>query len=158
MRSKNLKKPRGLSRAFYRAPILLYKIGLGSLMGERFLLLSHAGRKTGEPRQTVIEIVEKDESIDTYYVVAAWGEKADWLQNLRKEPRCSVRVGNRRFDAEAKFVSRDQAEATLMDYARRHPKALRSLAAFTGFEVDGSDDDYRKMARQLPTVALTPLS
>jgi len=158
MRSKKLKKPKGFSRMFYRAPILLYQIGLGGLMGERFLLLSHMGRNTGEERQTVIEVVAKDESKDTYYVVSAWGETADWLQNLKKEPLCSVRVGGKRFNAKAKRISQDQAESTLMDYARRHPKALRGLAAFSGFEVDGSEEDYRKMARQLPTVALTHLS
>lgn len=156
MRRKTLSKPRGLSRLLLRAPIWLYKIRLGALLGQRFLLLTHTGRITGQPRQTVIEVVNKDQEEGAYYVVSAWGERADWLLNVQRNPLCSVQVGRKRFSAQAQRLPDSQAERVLLDYARRHPKALRSLAAFSGFEVDGSEEGYRRMARQLPTVVLHP--
>lgn len=158
MRRKRLRKPRGLARLLWRSPIMLYKLGLGGLMGERLLLLTHVGRVSFEDRKTVIEIVAKDEEKEAYYVVSAWGERADWLRNVQHNPRCTIQVGTRCIKARAELVSKDEAESVLMDYASRHPRALRSLAAFSGFEVDGSEQDYRKMARQLPTVVFVPSS
>ncbi len=38
-----------------RAPIGPYRIGLGGLLGRRFLLLEHVGRRSGLPRHTVID-------------------------------------------------------------------------------------------------------
>ena len=48
---------RGLSRALVRAPILAYRCGLGVLLGDRFVLLTHVGRTTGRPRHVVLEVV-----------------------------------------------------------------------------------------------------
>ena len=36
--SKAAAPPSGLTRLFYRAPILFYRLGLGFILGERFLL------------------------------------------------------------------------------------------------------------------------
>ena len=158
MRRKQLKKPKGLSRALFRAPILLYRLGLGRLMGERVLMLIHTGRLSGQTRRTVLEVMARDEASETYYIASVWGERADWLQNLLQNPRCRVRVGKKQFESNAERVSEEVAEAVLLDYVGEHPRALRGLASFTGFEVDGSEEDYRKMARQLPIVALRPAS
>ena len=55
MKEKNERKPvTGLKRIMFRAPIFLYRIGLGGLLGKRFLLLNHIGRKT------VMEVVNHD--------------------------------------------------------------------------------------------------
>jgi hypothetical protein len=37
---KQIQPPKGLSRLFYRAPIWLYRLKLGWLLGHRFLLLN----------------------------------------------------------------------------------------------------------------------
>lgn len=52
------KKPRGLLRLGFRLPIWLYRLNLGWILGERFLLLTHTGRKSGLVRQTVIEVYD----------------------------------------------------------------------------------------------------
>ncbi|MFL7870015.1 MAG: nitroreductase family deazaflavin-dependent oxidoreductase, partial [Anaerolineales bacterium] len=61
-----------------RLPIWLYRLRLGWLLGDRFLMLTHTGRKSGLPRHVVIEVVQHDKETDTYYVVSGWGEKSDW--------------------------------------------------------------------------------
>lgn len=71
-------KPAGVLRAMFRAPIFLYRIHLGWLLGGRFLMLTHIGRKSGVPRQTVIEVVSHDKETGKYYVAAAWRDKSDW--------------------------------------------------------------------------------
>ncbi len=46
---KEIHPPRGLARIGFRIPIILYRLGLGGLLGTRFLLLTHTGRKSGLP-------------------------------------------------------------------------------------------------------------
>ena len=50
---KNVHPPSGVSRALFRAPIYLYRLGLGWLFGKRILLLNHIGRVSGKQRQVI---------------------------------------------------------------------------------------------------------
>ena len=47
-------KPTGVLKWGYNLPIALYRVRLGWLLGHRFLLLTHQGRKTGRILQTVL--------------------------------------------------------------------------------------------------------
>lgn len=123
------KKPSGILRTLFRAPIFLYQIKLGWMLGGRFLLLTHTGRKSGLPRQTVIEVVGHDKELDVYYVAAAWRKKADWYLNILQAPKVDVQVGSRQFEAEANQISKEEAEHVLWDYAQKHPVALRELTS-----------------------------
>ena len=42
---QNAAPPTGIGKFFFRAPIKLYDIGLGWMLGKRFLLLNHIGRR-----------------------------------------------------------------------------------------------------------------
>jgi hypothetical protein len=46
--------PTGVSRLAFKMPIYLYRLNLGWLLGHRFLLLVHRGRKCGLLRETVL--------------------------------------------------------------------------------------------------------
>jgi hypothetical protein len=58
-------------------PIYLYRLDLGRLLGHRFLLLVHRGRKSGLLRETVLEVLLHDPATNESVVLSAWGEKAD---------------------------------------------------------------------------------
>ncbi len=149
-------KPSGLSRALFRFPIWLYRIGLGWLLGQRMLHLSHTGRKSGLPREVVLEVVRYWAASNTYVVASAWGERADWYQNLRQVPEVWIRVGRLSSAALATPLSTEESERALLEYAADHPIALRCLSSFMGFESPQNDDDVRKIGRQLPMVGLKP--
>jgi deazaflavin-dependent oxidoreductase (nitroreductase family) len=78
-------------RLAFRLPIYLYRLDLGWLLGHRFLLLVHRGRKTGLPHQTVLEVVLYDPSSRESVVVSAWGEDADWYRNIQKCPAIEIK-------------------------------------------------------------------
>jgi len=52
--------PSGVLRALLHLPVHLYHARLGVLLGHRFLLLVHTGRKTGAARETVLEVLHYD--------------------------------------------------------------------------------------------------
>ena len=48
--------PGPVMRAVFGAPARLYDAGLGWLLGERFLCLTHVGRRSGHRYRTVLEV------------------------------------------------------------------------------------------------------
>lgn len=147
--------PRGILRLVFRLPVPLFRSGLSRLLGNRLLLLTHVGRKTGQPRHTVLEVVRYDAARDSYFVVSAWGERADWLKNIRKTPDVTVCVGRRRAIGFAKPLPPSEGETELLDYVHRHPIAARALSRLIGYRVSGSDEEYRALARKLTVVSIS---
>ncbi len=148
-----LPRPRGILRWFLRLPIGLYRARLGFLLGDRFLMLTHVGRKTGQLHQTVVEVVQHDLATDTYYVVSGWGEKASWYQNIMAHPQATIQVRNQKLTAMAERVSTDKGAQIMMDYARKHPFALRELARIMKYPLDGSEASVNNLGRNVPIIA-----
>ena len=143
--------PRGWKAKLWRAPIWLYRWHLGWLLGERFLLLTHVGRKSGLPRQAVLEIIKHDEG--TYYSSSGFGEKAQWYQNIVKTPEVEIQVGRKKNAARAERLPYTEAESILEEYAQKHPTALRELSHILGLSYDGSEESLKKLAENLPIIA-----
>ncbi len=145
--------PRGLRLRLYRLPIVLYRLRLGRLLGGRFLLLRHTGRRTGRARQTVLEVVRHDTEARTWYVASGWGERSDWFRNVLARPEAEIEVSGRRWGVQARRLPIEDAEHELADYARRHPAAARMVARLAGYRIDGLPKDIEALARIIPMMA-----
>jgi len=153
---REVKPPRGLARLAFRLPIFVYRLGLGSLLGKRFLLLRHTGRKSGLERQTVLEVVRYEPATTTFYVAAGFGAESDWYRNIHANPEVVVQSGRGRWQMVAEFIKPEEAGEELLDYARRNPLALGELARLMGYRLDGSEADIRRLGQMLPMVAFHP--
>lgn len=146
--------PTGWSRFLWRLPIWLYRAKVGWLLGQRFLLLNHVGRKSGLPRQAVLEVIHHDKERDRYMVASGFGEKSQWYQNLLHTPEVTIQVGRRKLAVIADILSPEARADQMAAYAKRNPKAARYLMRLIGYQVDGSEEDYRAMGRDvIPIVA-----
>lgn len=152
--SKRPNLPTGLSRILFRLPIWLYRLHLGWIMGKRFVLINHIGRKSGEVRQVVVEVVRHDQVHERYIVCSGFGQKAQWYQNLVATPDVTIQVGARKLAVHAEFLSAEDGGEEMLSYARRNPIAARNLSKFMGLAVDGSEAAYRAAGEKLPFVAL----
>ena len=151
---------RGLLKLLLRFPVKLYRARLGWLLGDRFLMLSHKGRKSGKWHQAVLEVVRHDRGRGSYVVASGWGERADWLQNIMQTPGVVVQVGNRRFRAVAARLPLEQAARTLHDYAVKHPLAFRQLSGLlmgSSRRLDATMADCTALAKVVPLVELRPM-
>jgi len=149
--------PRGLLRWLMRAPILLYRLHLGGLMGGRFLLLEHRGRKSGALRQAVIEVVDHDPADGSYVVAAAWGMKSDWYRNIAADSNVIVTVRSHRFPALARTLSKDEARTHLQIYARRNPSAFKNLGSLlTGEGSHETEAMIQRFVDSIPFVEFAP--
>jgi deazaflavin-dependent oxidoreductase (nitroreductase family) len=153
MSAKSLKQPKGALRFGLRLPIWLYRLHLGWLLGERFLLLTHTGRHTGKPRQTVIEVVKHDRERADFYVVSGWGPRADWYRNIHAQPQVLVQAGRHRWHARAEDVPLPQAVDILEEYTRRYPLAFKELTGFfLGEQLPPGRESSERLAASMPMI------
>ncbi len=148
--------PSGLRRKLWRLPILLYRIGLGPLLGRRVMLLTHTGRVSGLRRQAVIEVVQHEGHV--YVAASGFGPRADWYRNVMATPQVTIQVGGRTFRATAAPIETERGAEIMGTYAPRHPAAARRLCKIMGFAVDGSIEDYREVGRHIPFVSFIPVT
>ena len=151
-------RPTGWRRLLFRLPVHCYRLGLGWLLGTRFVLINHVGRRSGRLRTVVVEVVDHDPRADTWTVASGFGPTADWYRNLLATPDVSIQVGRRTIPVTARALSDDEGSGMMARYADAHPRTARRLAGFMGFEVDGSVRDYRELGRAVPFVRFVPRS
>ena len=98
---------------------LLYRIGLGPLVGRIILLLTTTGRKSGLARTTPLQY----ELIDgSYCLGAARGKQADWVRNIEANPWVQVRVKRLNFSGTARISSDTREIADFLETRlKRHP-------------------------------------
>jgi len=80
-----------------------------------YLYLTTAGRITGEPRQIEIWFVE---SQGRFYVLAEHFHEAQWVKNIKRNPRVRVRVDAVEFEATARVLD-EQGDEEMWQTAQR---------------------------------------
>ncbi|HEV2098867.1 MAG TPA: nitroreductase family deazaflavin-dependent oxidoreductase [Stellaceae bacterium] len=150
----------GILRLVFRAPVFFYRWRCGWLLGHRFLLLVHIGRRTGLRRCTVLEVAEYRENGPELVVVSAFGRRADWLRNIEASPHPEVITGSQHFTSTYRILGADEAVRVLAGYQHRNrliaPIIRLGFSWLLGWKFDGSQEHRRRLAAQLPFVAFRP--
>jgi deazaflavin-dependent oxidoreductase (nitroreductase family) len=152
-------KPKGWLRLFFKFPVFLHRLGLGGWerwIGAEWMLLTTMGRKSGKPRQAMVDVMGYDRASDTYYIEAAYGERADWYRNIQAQPVFSAQVGRRKFQARAARLAPEPAGETMVDFYRRKPAYTRAVMRAVGMTFKG-EDELRELGKQLLLLAVKPI-
>ena len=144
------KPPGRITRWLFRAPLYLYRVGLGRMLGRRTVLLEHTGRKSGLPRETVLEVIRHDDQ--SFDIAAGYGAKSDWFRNIEADPKVRISTG-RIQHAEATAVVADMAiaQSAFADYTEAHPAAAKAFGKSLGLPLD----DPARMAAAVRVVRIT---
>jgi deazaflavin-dependent oxidoreductase (nitroreductase family) len=141
-------------------PVHLYHAHLGVLLGHRFLLLVHTGRKSGLPRETVLEVVRYDSATAESVVVAGWGRRTGWFHNVEAGLAHEVWTSRQRFAPAWRILPPDESEQIFADYERRNrliaPIVRAVLSRLLGWRYDGTPAARRRAVEQLSLVAFRP--
>jgi deazaflavin-dependent oxidoreductase (nitroreductase family) len=146
----------GPRRWLFRTPLLLYRAHLGWLFGHRLVMLVHRGRRSGQWRQVVVEVVVRDRATGAVTVASGYGPTANWYRNLLANPDAEIVLGSRRLAVRATSLPAEEGAELMVDYARRRPRSARMVARQVGMPVDGSEASWRALGRALPYVRLEP--
>ena len=122
--------------------IRLTKGRIGSQLGTQSILILHTtGRKSGKPRSTPIAYFDYQGRF--LLVGSNWGrdKQADWLFNLRRDPRARIDVRGRSYSVQAREADGADYDQLWTYVTQRHPPYLR----------------YQQMtSRRIPVVILEP--
>jgi deazaflavin-dependent oxidoreductase (nitroreductase family) len=152
-----LDSPGPIFRWLFKFPIGVYRLGLGRFVGDKVLLLTTTGRKTGRRRLTPMEY-NYDPASDTYRVIAGWGGHTDWYRNARANPQVHVQVGTRHVDAVAEPLSDEEVTQMLVVIVGQNPGSLKMWARWAGHPLDGSEASLREAAPYFPSLRLRPVA
>ena len=154
MNSFNFKsKPSGLFKHFLHAPTWLYRWHLGFVMGTRFVMIEHHGRKSGNLYRTVLEVAGRNPDRGEWMVASGTGPKADWYRNIKAGGVDAVWVGSKRSDAQVRFLDAEEAAEVFAIYERDHEKIAEKLTTSMGVSYDGTDEGRIEMMHKIPMVA-----
>ena len=82
---------------------------LKNLAGEEYCYLTTTGRVTGNPHEIEIWFGTGDNSL---YLLSGGGRDSDWVKNLLKDPKVTVRIAGYQFSAAARLVTEKAEEMT----------------------------------------------
>lgn len=74
-------------KLMFKAPLYVWRLGLGRLLIPHFLVLTTTGRKSGLPRHTMLEYSQVDGKI---YIASGWGDRSQWYKNAMADPLVTV--------------------------------------------------------------------
>ena len=133
---------------------MLSRYGPQSKIASRVLVLTTIGRRSGRSRLTPLQY-EEIEGI--YYVASARGTQADWYQNLSKNPKVEVQVGDTCFSTIAKPMTDPGQIADFLEIRlKRHPHFMGAMLRIEGLPRSYSRSDLEKLSGRLAIVVLQP--
>lgn len=150
------RQPGRLALAVFRVPLPLYRRGWGWLLGHTFLVVTHAGRKTGKPHATVAMALAYDPGTHETVICSGWGENADWIRNIRVRPALQIEIGRESFTPEQRFLSEYERFAVAVEFRRRHPWRVRFIAWILDWGDLRSETAVRDFVRSRPFVSFSP--
>jgi len=131
---------------------MLSRYGAKSKAAARVLVLTTIGRKSGQPRSTLLQYEQVE---GAYYVASARGVKADWYRNLVACPKVNVQVGDLRFSTLAELMTDPGQVADFLELRLiRHPLFMGAMLRLEGLPRKYSRKDLVKFGERLAVVAL----
>jgi deazaflavin-dependent oxidoreductase (nitroreductase family) len=141
----------GLMRVLVRTPVLLYRLGLGGLIGKHTLLLTTTGRRTGLARVVPLDYQQEG---DTLYLIAEQGTRSPWYRNLVANPEVEVQVGSRKMRGVATPLADPQEKAHVLKLFVRRSASMAER--YYGIPRGTSDEELLRLAPQRAVVAVRP--
>jgi len=153
-------QPGSILRRALRLPVHLYDLGAARLLGHRFLLLTHRGRRSGRLYRTMLEVVEWNPEKREATVMSGFGPDANWRLNVLAGGAVEVQIGALRFEPRVRSPEREEAVTVVADYERRNrlagPLVRAVLSRLAGFRYDGSAAARYRLIEALPLMAFSP--
>lgn len=120
-----------------KAPITLWRLGLGPIVGKVSMLITTTGRKSGLPRRTMVEY---HSLAGKKYVPCAFGARADWYKNIAADPRVTIQTADGTESMIATRVTDDEELIAVYElFKRRDPVLLNWYLQSLDIQPDPAD-------------------
>ena len=147
--------PPGFMIPIFKLPLILYRLGMGWMLGKRFMLLTHVGRRSGKVYRSVLAVLRFDEKTREIQAVSPWSS-SNWFRNIQAAPALEVETGSVRYAPVQRSLSQEEIAALFIEYRDKHPIFSRMVARIPGWNIDSSYEEFLELARSLRGVAFQP--
>ncbi|GMQ79446.1 MAG: hypothetical protein BMS9Abin02_2037 [Anaerolineae bacterium] len=142
----------GWRKRMSKAPLQLWRLGLGPLLGQYLLILTHKGRKSGRIYHTMVEYHRLNGNI---YIPCAYGPQSDWYQNINAHPMVTVQTSKGSESMQAARVTNDQEILDVFSLFQRRDPPLTNLYLRT-LDIEPNPDDVLEHKDKIYWIRLTP--
>jgi len=104
---------------------------------------THRGRKSGQVRRTILEVLHYDPQTREVLVVSGWEGKTDWYRNIQHEPVLEVRIGRVQYRPVQEFLSPEETAQLILTLFRQRPREVRFVGPLLGIDPDAQDAALR---------------
>ncbi len=139
----------------FKLPIFLYRTNMGWLMGNRFLQLTHIGRRSGKVRKTILAVLHYDPQTHEILAVSVW-KGSDWYYNIQTTPALQVESGRVKYRPQQRTLSPEELATAFFEYCRRYPIFSRIICRIPGWKWNSTYEEFLELARTLRGVAFRP--
>lgn len=140
-----------------KLPLILYKARLGWLLGHRFALLTHRGRRSGKTYRTVLAVLRFDPRTREIAAISAWSG-SQWFKNIVAAPPLSVETGRVHYVPLHRFLTASEIASLFEEYREKRPVFSRMVCRIPGWKWDASHEELLDLANELRGVVLSPAS
>ncbi len=140
---------------FMKMPLIFYRLGLGRLLGKRFMLLTHKGRRSGKVYRTVLAVLRFDEKTREILAVSPWSA-SNWYRNIQVTPALKVETDGVRYVPVQRSLSPEEIAALFVEFRKEHPIFSRMVARIPGWKIDSTYHEFLALARTLRGVSFRP--
>jgi deazaflavin-dependent oxidoreductase (nitroreductase family) len=118
-----------------KAPLGLWRLGLGPIIGKWLLVLTTTGRKSGLPRHTMVEyhVVNGKK-----YAPSGFGARSQYYQNILADPRVTIQTAGGTERAKAVRVTDDQELLAVFAAFEREDPGFLLQAYFKSLGISGN--------------------
>ena len=148
-------KPPAFLLPLMKMPLILYRLGLGWMLGKRFMLLTHVGRRSGKVYRTVLAVLKYDETTHEILAVSPWSA-SNWYRNIQATPALEVQTGSTRYAPVQRNLTPEEIASLFIEYRHQRPVFSQIIARIPGLKIDSSYEEFLELARTLRGVAFRP--
>jgi deazaflavin-dependent oxidoreductase (nitroreductase family) len=153
--ARNDQKAPAFMLPFMKMPLILYRLGLGWMLGKRFMLLTHKGRSSGKAYQTVLAVLRFDKKTREIFVVSPWSA-SNWYHNIQATPAVEVETDRVRYAPVQRTLSPEEIANLFIEFRQQNPIFSRIVACIPGWNIDSSYEEFLALAQGLRGVAFRP--
>lgn len=139
----------------FKLPNLLYQLQMGWLLGNRFMQITHIGRRSGKIRKTILAVLRFNPQTQEILAVSAW-KGSDWYYNIQASPALQVESGRVHYVPQQRTLSPEEIAAAFVEYCEQYPIFSRIICRIPGWKWDSSYEEFLELARTLHGVAFQP--
>lgn len=118
--------------------MVLWRLGLGPIVGRLFMIITTTGRVSGLPRSTMVEYHRLN---GTKYVASGFGEVSQWYKNILADPRVTIQTSDGAESARAVRITDDREMMDVVDLFRRADSAYFIDFYLRSFDVEPTREE-----------------